>query len=211
MIIVSAFNKGGVGKTTLAVHLAGILSSSLDRTLLIDCVDQHDAWDFFLRQSPMAENEVVYVCDRLSIIWNPDKRPLRQMVDLGEYDHTILDINSPNEDTVQTIADNHPNLVLLPINDQALGLQNLKKTLAVIAAMEQKAGYLQRNVIVPLGVYKHTIEKRLLEIEIKPDNLEVASRIRKHPAEFSKALETGHFVWEFPQCADVKEQLTKLL
>jgi len=77
--------------------------------------------------------------------------------------NTILDINSPNEDTIPTIADNHLNLVLLSIKDRTLGLQNLKKTLAVIAAMEQKAGYLQRNVLVPLGIYKSIAEVLTLQ------------------------------------------------
>jgi MinD superfamily P-loop ATPase len=48
MIIASTFNKGGVGKTTLAVHLIGVLNQKpTARNLLVDCVDQADAFTFF--------------------------------------------------------------------------------------------------------------------------------------------------------------------
>jgi Mrp family chromosome partitioning ATPase len=51
VIILSAFNKGGVGKTTLAVHVAGLLAEQ-GRVLLVDCVDQYDAFYFYCHQEP---------------------------------------------------------------------------------------------------------------------------------------------------------------
>ncbi len=49
----------------------------------------------------------------------------------------MLDINSPNQDTVKTIVDNEPDIILLPINNQALAIDKLSDTLAIIAAMQK--------------------------------------------------------------------------
>ena len=54
-VILCTHNSGGVGKTTLAVHLAGVLSKKGD-VLLIDCDDQADSWKFYVG----AENDFHY-------------------------------------------------------------------------------------------------------------------------------------------------------
>ncbi|MDM8560666.1 AAA family ATPase [Candidatus Parabeggiatoa sp. HSG14] len=59
MIILSAFNKGGIGKTTLAVHVADLLAEQ-GRVLLVDCVDQYDAFNFYCRQK--TKNELIPQC-----------------------------------------------------------------------------------------------------------------------------------------------------
>ena len=40
IIVLCTHNDGGVGKTTLALHVAGSLQTKLSRILLIDCDDQ---------------------------------------------------------------------------------------------------------------------------------------------------------------------------
>lgn len=53
-VILCTHNSGGVGKTTLAVHLAGVLSKRGD-VLLIDCNDQADSWKFYVSEEPNEE------------------------------------------------------------------------------------------------------------------------------------------------------------
>ncbi|MCX5982311.1 MAG: AAA family ATPase [Nostocales cyanobacterium LacPavin_0920_SED1_MAG_38_18] len=52
MIILCTHNDGGVGKTTLAVHVAGVLINRQDSTLLVDCDDQADFWQFYIDRNP---------------------------------------------------------------------------------------------------------------------------------------------------------------
>jgi chromosome partitioning protein len=170
MIILSAFNKGGVGKTTLAVHVAGLLAED-GRVLLVDCVDQYDAFSFYCRQEP--KNELVAQRAKnnegLNVIWNLEQTRITRLVEPSEYKHIILDINSPNEDTVKAIVENEPDIILLPINDQALALDKLGDTLAIVAAM-QKTNYHSQVRIVPLSATKTRIEECLAQIAVKPIN-----------------------------------------
>ena len=78
------------------------------------------------------------------------------------------------------IADNHPNLVVLPVNDQALGMQNLQTTIGVIAGMEQDAGYQMRSVVIALGSDPAEIEARLAKLAAKPRHLTLSQPIGWH-------------------------------
>jgi chromosome partitioning protein len=211
MIILSAFNKGGVGKTTLAVHVAGLLAEE-GRVLLVDCVDQYDAFSFYCRQQP--ENVLVpqraQKNERLTVVWNPDKTRITRLVEPSEYEHIVLDINSPNEDTVKVIVENEPDIILLPINDQALALDKLADTLAIVAAM-QKTNYHSKVRIVPLGATKARIEECLAQIAVKPTNLQMTKRIKKHLKEFPDALQTGQFVWHYNDCEYIRDILQQTI
>lgn len=208
MIILSAFNKGGVGKTTLAVHVAGLLAED-GRVLLVDCVDQYDSFSFYCRQEPKKELEPQRAKEneRLTVVWNPDQTRITRLVEPSEYEHIVLDINSPNEETVKGIVENEPDIILLPINDQALALDKLGDTLAIVAAMQQKTNYHSKVRIVPLGATKTQIEKCLAQVASKPENLQMSKRIKKHPKEFSEALRTGQFVWNSNGCEYIREIL----
>lgn len=212
MIILTAFNKGGIGKTTLAVHVTGVLAEH-GRVLLIDGVDQCDSFYFFCRQLPQQElvPQRAKANSQVTAIWNPGKSPLRRLVDFNEYDSIVLDINSPKEDTVQAIAGSQPDLILLPINDQALAMRQLEDTLAVVAAMEEQAGYQCRVRIVPLGVTKTNIYEHLSSFTTKPQNLGVTQRINKHPQEFSKSLQQGEYVWNYLGCEYIRDILQNVV
>jgi chromosome partitioning protein len=59
MIVLCTHHKGGVGKTELAIHIAGILRTQQPaRTLLVDCDGQADAWTFHFGGAPAAEGQL---------------------------------------------------------------------------------------------------------------------------------------------------------
>ena len=211
MIILSAFNKGGVGKTTLAVHIAGLLAEQ-GRVLLVDCVDQYDAFSFYCHQVPKKdlESQRAIKQERLIVVWNPDQKRISKLVELDTYEHVVLDINSPNQDTVKGIIENEPDIILLPINDQALALDKLSDTLAIVAAM-QKTNYHSKVRIVPLGATKARIKENLMQIAIKPEDLQMSKRIKRHPQEFSEALRTGQFVWNYEGCEYIRDILQETI
>ncbi|MDM8562975.1 hypothetical protein QUF54_06445, partial [Candidatus Marithioploca araucensis] len=178
------------------------------RVLLVDCVDQFYSFYFYCRQAP----ENVLIPQRaknnedLNVIWNPDQVRITRLVEPDEYKHIVLDINSPNEDTVKVIVENEPDIILLPINDQALALDKLGDTLAIVVAM-QKTNYHSQVKIVPLGATKARIEECLAQIAVKPTNLQMTKRIKKHFKEFSDALRTGQFVWHYDECEYIRDIL----
>ena len=204
MIFLSTFNKGGVGKTTLAVHLAKRLDErGKGRILLVDCVDQFNAYRFFTRSAPQETLTPKQITDRLSVLWNDELKRLTSFVDVSEYDHYVIDLNSPKEDTVRAMVRNDPDMVLIPINDQALALDQLAETLGIIAAMQTRSGYYSKVLVVPLGEKKINITQKLQSIsqeQALPEKLQMTKRINQHPTEFRESLRNGTPVWQFPGC-----------
>jgi len=90
LIILCTHNDGGVGKTTLAVHVAGILLSQLNRTLLIDCDDQADFWQFYTGKTPIKSQDL-NTQDNITIICNKDRKSIRGLAKPQQYDHVVLD------------------------------------------------------------------------------------------------------------------------
>lgn len=116
MMILCTHHSGGVGKTTLAVHIAGCLYlKRKDQILLMDCDSQADAWRFCTGRDPESEKELYEANSCLAVQWNPGRARIKR-AELEDYDHIVLDIDSPLENTVQTITQNHPDLILAPIN-----------------------------------------------------------------------------------------------
>ncbi|WP_238360836.1 AAA family ATPase [Iningainema tapete] len=76
MIILCTHNDGGVGKTTLAVHAARVLISQLNRTLLIDCDDQADFWQFYTGRTLDKSQDLDTEGNR-TVIFNKDRKSIK--------------------------------------------------------------------------------------------------------------------------------------
>jgi chromosome partitioning protein len=61
--------------------------------------------------------------NQLSIIWNPDREPIRRIADTQTYDHIILDMSTPLPDTVKVIVDNYPDFVLIPVSQHPWAIE----------------------------------------------------------------------------------------
>lgn len=212
MIIVSTFNKGGVGKTTVAVHVAAVLAERRggQRTLLVDCVDQYDSYRFFTRSAPEEELCPVAVGESLTVVWNPDRRPLCRYVDLGEYDDVVMDLNSPQVDTVQVILADEPDRLLIPINDQALADSRLNDTFAIVSALEDKAGAALEVVVVPLGRSLKEVREVVDGLTERPESVRFSNRFRRAADEFQTALRDGTPVWEQHGCEQFRKFFERL-
>ncbi len=212
MIVLCTHHKGGVGKTELAVHVSGVLREQLGQTLLIDCDSQASAWEFYFKDGPTKELEPAKVDDHLSVVWNHSRKRLKQLAELQEtYDHFVLDIDSPLEHTVTTIAQNAPDLVLIPVNLQAGALTKLRDPLEVIKALS-KLGALPRVTIVPLGAKLADIHQTLAELDPEIRALPaIAPRVRNLDKETNQARRNRRYAWEQPGCEDLKEYYRTLL
>ncbi|ENX3945586.1 ParA family protein [Photobacterium damselae] len=214
-VILSTFNKGGVGKTTLAVHLAGALAEDpFQRVLLVDCVDQYDSVSFLSGTSPDRKLKTLNTkYPNVSVVWNPERESLKKVIGQGQYDSVILDLNSPAKDTVKAIVNAQPTGVFLPINRQALALGRLKDTLALIAAMADYTGYIIPVVIVPLGSDLMSVESALKDCRdcIGSMSVNISRPVAFDPIHFENALINGKFVWEYQGCEYVKPLLQDAL
>lgn len=213
-IILCTHNNGGVGKTTLAIHIAGILTTQPGKTLLIDCDDQADSWQFYAGSVP-KEDEFQQIDNRLSILENRNRKRVRDKANLEEYDNIILDLDSPLYNTLQTIVQNAPEFVFIPINasQKYKALRNLYRPLSTIATLETKSGYSPQVIIVPLGVKQDAVLEEFDKISDKPQNCKVAPAMRNIPMYMSRAVyEKRQYVWDSHKtCEDIKNYFYSLL
>ncbi|MCI0459086.1 MAG: AAA family ATPase [Gemmataceae bacterium] len=212
MLILCTHHKGGVGKTELALHAAGALCAQLARVLLVDCDSQASAWEFHVGKSPDVENEPRAVDDRLSVIWNPGRRRIKSLADLEEtYDHFVIDIDSPLENSVQTIVQNDPDLVLIPVNLQPEALTRLPDPLTIIAALEATAAQQPRVRIVPLGAKLADVRAAFASVEKKPKDCRIAPRVRELLKETHRARKERRYIWKYSGCEDLAEYYSALV
>jgi chromosome partitioning protein len=210
-IILCTQHKGGVGKTTLAVHFAGILISQLNRILLIDCDTQSNAWLFYFGDKPQAPLEIREYSNRLSIVWNPQREPIRRLADIESYDHVIFDMSTPLPDTVQVIAANHPDKIFIPVSPNPWAVEALSDNLPVIAALEEQSLVQPEITIVPLGSSKKEIDDKIKIINEVPKRYKVARRMRYLAKETDQALREGDFIWNYQKLEDVRDYFVSLL
>jgi chromosome partitioning protein len=213
MIILCTHNDGGVGKTTLAVHVAGALQTKPSRILLIDCDDQADFWQFYSSDLP-RQNKDVFFKDNISVVWNRKREAIRRLAKPEQYDHIVLDMDSSLQNSVEMIVGSQPNLVLVPVNasQKVKALRNLSRTLAVIAQLAEKTGNAPRTVIVPLGVKQAEVMPILQQAKLQGFPWEVAPEMPNLQDEMQIAIyQDRQYIWQYPDHADLLDYFISLL
>ncbi|NJR67020.1 MAG: ParA family protein [Leptolyngbyaceae cyanobacterium CRU_2_3] len=213
MIVLCTHNDGGVGKTTLAVHVAGALQANFSRILLIDCDDQADFWQFYSNALP-KRNKDIFLGGDISVIWNRKREAIRRLAKPEQYDHIVLDMDSALQNSVEMILGSQPDLVLVPVNasQKIKALRNLPRTLTVIAQLAEKTGNSPRTVIVPLGIPATAIEPILQQPELQGFPWEIAPAMPNLQDPMQIAIYQDHkYIWQYPEYADMLDYFSNLL
>ncbi|MCK5718878.1 MAG: AAA family ATPase [Thiomargarita sp.] len=214
-IILCTHNSGGVGKTTLAVNITGILISQHGKTLLVDCDDQLESWVFYNGTKPNKNKKFnTIIEDKLDTLENKNQEKITQRrVDLDEYENIVIDIDSPLVNTITTMFDNEPDFVFIPINlsRRTQALNNLSSPIEVIVERE-KFGYFSQVVIVPLGIKREDVLNRINTIGEMPKNYQVAQEMRRVGVPMDKAIYgKRRYLWEYAGYTDIKQYFTSLV
>lgn len=176
MIVTVASFKGGVGKTTTAVHLAAYLNE-LNPTLLVDG-DQN----------------------RSAMTWAaPDKLPFKVVTDvqmakyIRQYEHIVIDTQArPTQEDLKELADSC-DLLILPTTPKALDLDALLRTVEVLQKME--ADFKVLLTIVPPPPSQSGNEAREL---MKQEGIPVFNTEIKRLVAFERAPLAGVVVKDYP-------------
>ncbi|WP_309225557.1 ParA family protein [Sphaerospermopsis sp. LEGE 08334] len=215
LIILCTHNDGGVGKTTLAVHVAGVLINRSESTLLVDCDDQADFWQFYTDRTPEKSKDIEQY-ENSTLIYNERRESITKDVQKGQYDHIVLDINSPLKNTVHTIVNNDPDLILVPVNisQRIKALRNLPRTLRVISQLENTTGYDPQVIIVPLGISEDSVYEVVnrLEEDDKPRKYRIAPQMYDCQEEMQVAIyQDKKYIWDYEGLEHLYDYFYELL
>jgi chromosome partitioning protein len=213
-VILCTHNSGGVGKTTLAVHLAGILAR-YSSVLLIDCDDQADSYKFFVGEEPDIMGQIINTDADVSVIANPDRISVRKIAKPNRYDYIVLDMDTPIPNIVKVIVGSNPDLILIPVSKSHKRKGSGKNLEATLDTIEQMQGRIVKPIkvtIVPLGIDKNLIKNKIRNIKYKPDNLSIADSMRDLDSIIEDAVyEDRRYIWKYSGCEDTEEYFNQLI
>jgi len=131
------------------------------------------------------------------VVWNPNIDPLRRITSVEEYDRIVIDVESPTADTVKVITDYDPHVLLVPADDQLIGIDHISDILGIAKNLEGRLAYPLEVRIVPLGITASVVNKTIQQSDHKPQNLVVTRRMRSMRKEMNKSLKKGKFIWDY--------------
>ncbi|MBQ0693485.1 ParA family protein [Providencia stuartii] len=212
MNVVIAQHKGGVGKTTLATHISGILSErDLDKCLLVDCDSQGDSFRFYTGRSPNKEMEIVTGNSNVDVLWNPSRNGLSTKASYSEYDHVIVDIDTRIQNALQVIMEISPDVIIIPVDSQYLSLRHLEEVLSLISKIEGRFSYPALVKVVQMGS-NYDIDRAIDKFQCIPDNLYTNYSLPYLRDEFDNAMRMCNFIWNiYEEHCSIKEILEEIV
>lgn len=181
MKIVIAQHKGGVGKSTLAVHIAATLSERrFSKTLIVDCDSQGDSFRFFASRFPEKPLELVSGMDNVDAMWNPQRERFSTKAAFSEYTHIVVDVDTRINNSLQIILELNPDVVFIPVDDQQLSLIHGDHVVTMINDLIGKFIYLPKVIFVQMGS----------DWDLLPSNYKIP-----FSKEFDNCLSNSSYIW----------------
>src|SRR5712692_11553147 len=115
--------KGGSGKTTIAVHLAVCAERARKRAAIIDLDPQASALEWHSRRKPPTPEVITATPEQLSVLLTQAKT--------NGADFTIID-TAPHSDRAATMAAELADLVLIPCRPAAFDIAAIGTTLNIL-------------------------------------------------------------------------------
>ncbi len=201
MIIAVQNQKGGVGKTTLAIHISYVLSSFKNRVLLIDADPQGSSRDWAAAREEQPPFSLVGL-DRPTIH--------RDLPNLAEgYDHVVID-GPPRVTDLARSAIVAADLVVIPIQPSpydvwaAVEVINLIKEASVFKESLKSVFVINRK-IVNTAIGRDVVEA-LAEYSIPVAKAGVCQRVA-----FAESAASGQTVMELDRKSSASKEIKALV
>ncbi len=201
MIIAVQNQKGGVGKTTLAIHISYVLSSFKNRVLLIDADPQGSSRDWAAAREEQPPFSLVGL-DRPTIH--------RDLPNLAEgYDHVVID-GPPRVTDLARSAIVAADLVVIPIQPSpydvwaAVEVINLIKEASVFKESLKSVFVINRK-IVNTAIGRDVVEA-LAEYSIPVAKAGVCQRVA-----FAESAASGQTVMELDRKSSATKEIKALV
>ena len=181
MKVVIAQHKGGVGKTTLAVHVAATLSSGrFNKTLVVDCDSQGDSFRFFTSSFPERTLELKEGMDNVDVMWNPEREKFSNKSAFTEYTHLVVDVDTRVVNSLQIILEANPDVILIPVDNQQLSITHGNQVVQMINDHAGRFSYPAKVIFVQMGS----------DWSLNPPSYSIP-----YSREFDKCLNSSDYIW----------------
>lgn len=207
MKILCVHHKGGVGKTTTAIHITGVFIGNRKRVLLIDGDSQADSFKFFSEGSaPKPGGERLATQEgMLTVVSTRDARnPTRWAETLGKlanepkFDYVVIDIATdlPNISTI--LFEVVPDMVLIGVKRDDVGsFVHLNDMLLALDLARPVIGDLLVKV-VPIGVQQSEFQEF---VDSRFSNYQVLEPVDWLPMEAGQAVFINYnYLWSQHGC-----------
>jgi chromosome partitioning protein len=194
-IVAIISQKGGAGKTTLAVHLATAAATAGHTAAIIDLDPQATAASWSDRRTAVAPEVISGQAARLPALVTAAKQ--------NGADFLVLD-TAPNADQVVSLAARAADLVLIPCRAAAFDLEAIETTL-MLAKAAMKPAYVVLNAVPPRsGIGKEAAEG------LSARGAQVAPHQLTHRAAFAHGVIDGRTAQEFEPRGRAAEEIEEL-
>lgn len=153
-IVIASLNlKGGCGKTTVALNLAGIFAEKKKRPLLIDLDDQQSAFHWASQGGDKFPFPVIpLTCETAAKV----KGEIESLSKKYKADIVVIDTPPQLEDDA-LIAALLSDIILIPVSASPLDLWAAEKAVQMIReAREERGGKLPKAILVPSRLISRT-------------------------------------------------------
>jgi chromosome partitioning protein len=194
-IVAIISQKGGAGKTTLAVHLAAAAAAAGHSTAIIDLDPQATAASWSDRRTAEAPEVISGQATRLPALVNAARQ--------NGANFLVLD-TAPNADQVVSLAARAADLVLIPCRAAAFDLEAIETTL-MLAKAAMKPAYVVLNAVPPRsGIGKEAADG------LASKGVAVAPQQITHRAAFAHGVIDGRTAQEFEPHGKAAEEVAAL-
>jgi len=176
--------KGGVGKTTLAVHVAVALARGGPRVLLIDADPQGSALDWSNARPPEAGH--------VAVVGLPKPTLHRQAPLLGrDYDWTVID-GPPHANVLTRAAIAASDLAVIPVQPSPLDVWASEDVLALVADCEVVNPDLRARFILNRLFPRTTLGREVTDaLGALPHPAPICRTVVRNRTEYAKATRAG--------------------